>query len=129
MTRLIRWLALPAALLAAGLMASPAGATIVITAGNGPAKTNVGAYEQTGPVTADGFELGGGPLLLTALTDTELTVPAMGSARIEAAGVPFSTVSYFAPAGMGFTAFEANPRIPSQGDEGDFLVIAFDQFG
>src|SRR5262245_66392600 len=74
------------------LTATPSQADIIFGLGNSTASDNIGAYTETGALTATGHFLGGGPAVMDVETDTNLTVPAAGAARREAERTQFLTV-------------------------------------
>jgi PEP-CTERM motif len=113
---------------AAVLMAAPSQADIIFNLGNSTASDNIGAYTETGDLTATGHFLGGGPVVMDVETDTNLTVPANGAARVEAEGTLFTTVT-FTPVGLNWLTIELNPQIEPGGDTGTFFLTAIDDDG
>jgi hypothetical protein len=104
-------------------------ADIIFGVGNSPADSNIGSYNQTGSNMGTGQFLGD-PLVdvIDAVTDTDLTVPAQGAARFEAASSDalFSTVT-LTPIGLAWEIIELNP-LNLQGT-GTFQLIALDDDG
>src|SRR5262245_44930872 len=92
------------------LTATPSQADIIFGLGNSTASDNIGAYTETGDLTATGHFLGGGPVVMDVETDTNLTVPAAGAARVEAESTLFTTVE-FTPIGPDWLIIELNPQI------------------
>jgi hypothetical protein len=114
------------------LTAGTARADIIFGSGNSPAIRNIGSYTQTGANTATGQFLGS-PLVpvMDVLTDTDLTVPASGSARFAAASdsALFTTV-VLTPVGPDWEIIELNPQVlRPQGDTGTFFLTAVDDNG
>jgi hypothetical protein len=135
MNHLIKnWIILPAAALALLLAPASSRATIVFTQSSVQTDINIGAYtEGQNNTTAFGQELGNGPNLLQAVTNTPLTIPSTGQARIAAASSSnlFTTVT-FTPSGSAtaFSVFELNPQILTPGGStGFFRLTALDQNG
>jgi hypothetical protein len=131
--RLLRRLAIPIALLGVGALPATGRADISFDLGNTTTTTNIGAFVANTDTTATGSELGTGPALIEVVTDSALTVPAQGQARIEAASPDdlFLQVD-FDPAGAvpGFFAIELNPMItPGSGATGTFQLVATDNMG
>jgi hypothetical protein len=122
-----------AALLGLGTTPATSRGDIIFGLGGTSTTTNIGAYEQTSAQTATGQEIGGGPDLILIETNSELTVPAAGQARVEAADINnLFTAVFFEPFGAAsaFSAIELNPQIdPGSGAEGTFTLTATDQFG
>jgi hypothetical protein len=131
-----RLLLLGAALV--GLVVTPAGAraNIIFTQAATQTDTNIGAYTVQGTLgtstTAFGQEIGNGPNLLQVVTNTPLSAPSAGQARVEAFSSSnlFTTVT-FTPTGSAsaFSVIELNPQILTpQGSTGFFRLSATDQF-
>jgi len=117
------------ALAAAGLLvAAPARAGIIFDVGPAPLNLmNIGSFDQNSATTATGFHLGTNDPIVDVATDTALTVPASGAARVEAASpaAPFTNI-LLTPTGLNFGILEFNLQI---GVAGTFQLVALDQDG
>jgi len=110
------------------LAAIPAAqADIIFDLGNSPANQNIGSFDQNTATTATGFQLGTDDPIVDVRTDTDLTAPAMGAARVEAASSSaLFTDILLTPTGSNFGILEFNLRL---GEAGTFQLVALNQDG